>query len=160
MLAEVCQVLASTVKRCLIGRSSSAQNLTMQGEELLLIKVYLQSGLSRVTVLVHHKVLEHAVLVKDLVINFLIKEPHGIVGILLASLICWVSSLSSTAPISLLVEEDVTEAWLVSVSTGTQMDTNALILITVDLCRLRLGWVSRVSLSMREPVAILVLLQW
>lgn len=103
MLAEVCQVLASTVKRCLIGRSSSAQNLTMQGKELLLIKVYLQSGLSRVTVLVHHKVLEHAVLVKDLVINFLIKEPHGIVGILLASLICGVSSLSSTAPISLLV---------------------------------------------------------
>jgi len=78
----------------------------MQGEELSLIEVDLKLGLRGVRMLVNHDVLQHAVLVQDLFINFLVKEPHGVVRVLLKA-IAVRGSLCDPSSI-FVFEEDIT----------------------------------------------------
>ena len=63
---------------------TSAEDLPVHLKELALIEGYLVCRLRRVMVLVNELVLQHAVLVQDLVIDLLVEEAHGVVRIFAA----------------------------------------------------------------------------
>ena len=72
MLTQVSQVLASAVKRSRVGCMTTLKDRSMIHEELALIERHLMYCLRRVMMLVDHEILEHAVLVENLLIDLLV----------------------------------------------------------------------------------------
>ena len=99
VLAKVSQVLASTVKGSLVRCMTTAKDLSVHFEEIALVEGNLILGLCQVAVLVDHQILQHAILVKDLFVDLLIEESHGVVRIF--------AGLISHCSLTLFLKKDV-----------------------------------------------------
>ena len=83
--------------------------------------MHLKVSLSWVIMLVNHQILEHRVLVLNLLVDLLVQEAHSVVRVLAADI--------GLVGLVLLPEKDIRETRLVTMLTRSKHDPDPLILI-------------------------------
>ena len=83
--------------------------------------MHLKASLSWVIMLVNHQILEHRVLVLNLLVDLLVEEAHSVVRVLAAYI--------GLVGLVLLPKEDIRETRLVTMLTRSKHDPDPLILI-------------------------------